>query len=91
MALAQTPPAEAKHWLKDVPKVRPGSDEHANLLAAGYGMTVEEAREIIAVREKNPAAYSIAEVRKAQALVQAIAAKPAISSARPMWKRPLAG
>lgn len=90
MALAQIP-AESVHWLKDAPTVAPGSPAHADLLAVGYQMTVEEATEIIATRAKNPAAYSIAEVRKAEALLAAFKATPRVTATRPMWKRPLSG
>ena len=90
MALADTA-QPAKHWLKDAPTVTHGTPAHADLLAVGYQMTVEEAQEIISARAKNPSAYSIAEVRKAEALVAALKAKPVVSATRPMWKRPLSG
>lgn len=88
--LAAAPaPAKAIHWLKDLPRVAHGSAAHEQLLAVGYKLTADEAREIIATRKKDPAAYSLAEVRQAEAMLAALAAKPTISATRAMWKRPL--
>ena len=89
MALAQAPAQPGKHWLKDMPKVAHGSEEHANLLAAGYGMTAAEAAEIVAARKKDPNAYSLGEVRRAQAMLAALEASPVVSAQREMWKRPV--
>lgn len=82
---------QGKHFLKDLPHVAHGSPEHEQLLSAGYGMTAAEAKEIVAAREANASAYSIAEVRKAQALLEGLKAKPVITAKRQMWKRPLSG
>lgn len=78
--MADTPKFERK-------PIKPKSPELGALLAAGYQMTVEEAREIVAARAKDPTSYSIAEVRKAQALLQAYETAPHVTARRPMWKR----
>lgn len=90
MATTQTNPgAKALHWLNDIPRVKPGSPEHATLLAGGYGLTVEDAKEIVAARKADPNSYTIPELRKAEALLAAFAAKPKVTSTREMWHRPL--
>jgi hypothetical protein len=68
--------------------VRPRTPEMANLLSAGYQMTVEEAQSIVAARKQDSTTYSIAEVRKAEALLAAYSATPKVVARRPMWKRP---
>jgi hypothetical protein len=83
------PGAKALHWFNDIPRVKPGSPEHAVLLAGGYGLTVEDAKEIVASRKADPNSYSLPELRKAEALLQAFNAKPKPTSTREMWHRPL--
>ena len=51
------------------PKVKYGSPEHAALLAAGYGMTIEQARTIIEERKKKPELWPYEEFAKAQAMI----------------------
>ena len=75
---------------KKVEVVKHGSEGHAGLLASGYGMTVEDARMTIKEREANPSTYSIAELRKAQAMIAAFEVGPKELrpiSTTPRWVR----
>lgn len=81
---------QGKHWL-DVEKVQPKSKAHEQLLAVGYGMDLAEAQEIVDGRKKDPAAYTIPELRKAQAFIEAYNAKPVVTARREMFKGPLNG
>jgi len=75
--------------LEDTIQVIPhGSQGHAELLEAGYGMTVEEAKLIIAERKENALSHPYERVQAAQAMLEALAAKkPLPSSNKPGWKR----
>ena len=68
------------------PKVKPGTQAHADLLATGYGMTVEEAQQMIAEREANPQTWPFDEVKKAKAMLAAFKAKPEVISTRLPWR-----
>ncbi len=71
------------------PKVLPGTPEMEALLAAGYGMSVEEAKKIIKERDANPVAWPLEEYRKAQALLAAYnagAREHRPSSTRQPWR-----
>lgn len=57
------------------PKVAFGSAEHAALLTTGYGFTVDEAKQIIAEREKDPHAWPFVEYQKAKAMLAAFNVK----------------
>lgn len=67
--------------------IKPGSKEHQILLESGYGMTVDEAKQIIELRQSDPATYSIDDVRKARAMLEAFKATPKIISKKPGWVR----
>lgn len=67
--------------------IRPKSTEMGNLLAAGYQMTIAEAREVIKARAEDSTAYSIAELRKAQAMLEAYETPPTVTARREMWRR----
>ena len=72
------------------PKVEFGSPEHALLLAAGYGMTIAKARQIIDEREKKPELWPYEMYEKAQAMIAAFEANPKThgpSNARQAWHR----
>lgn len=69
------------------PKIAYGSAEHEALLAAGYGMTADEAKKIIKERDADPVRWPLEEYRKAKALLSALAVKsPQPSSTRPPWR-----
>ena len=75
---------------KKVEVMKHGSEGHAALLASGYGMTIEDARMTIKERAENPSAYSIGELRKAQAMIAAFEVGPEQLrpiSTTPGWKR----
>jgi len=72
------------------PKVEFGSPEHASLLAAGYGMTIEQARTIIEERAKKPELWPYEEFAKAKAMIAAFEANPkdhGPSNTRQAWHR----
>ena len=72
------------------PKVEFGSPEHASLLAAGYGMTIAKARQIIEEREKKPELWPYEMYEKAQAMIAAFEANPKThgpSNTRQPWHR----
>jgi len=58
------------------PKIEFGSPEHAALLASGYGMTIEEARQILKERAKDPRLYPFEVEQKCRAMIAAFEAKP---------------
>lgn len=68
------------------PKIKPGSPEHAVLLASGYGMSIEEAEKIIKERDEDPVRWPLTEYRKAQAMVAAYKTKPTVISTRQPWR-----
>lgn len=55
--------------------IQPKTPEMETLLAAGYGMSIAEAREIIKTRAENPALVSLEDFRKAQAMLKAYESK----------------
>lgn len=68
------------------PMIKPGTPEHAALLATGYGMTVEKAQTIISERKKNPAIWPYEMLEKAEAMLAAYNAKPVVISTRKPWR-----
>lgn len=69
------------------PQIKPGTKGHANFLAAGYGMTIEEAETIIKERDDNPMRWPLEEYRKAKAMLAAYKAKPQVISTTPAWRQ----
>lgn len=70
------------------PMVEPGSDEHAALLASGYGMSVDTARQIVKERNKRPELWPYEKFEQAKAMLAAFEARdPQPSSKRKPWKR----
>lgn len=67
--------------------IKPGSKEHLALLEGSYGMTLEEAKIIVADWEKDHQAYPLEEVRKAKAMIEAAKATPQVIDREPGWKR----
>ena len=71
------------------PNVKLGSPEHAALLAAGYGMTIEQAETIIKERAEKPELWPYEQFEKARAMLEAFNADPkkqAPTSKRPPWR-----
>ena len=71
------------------PVVKPETPEAEAFLSAGYGgITVDQAKEIIATREKNAGLVSYEEYKQAKAFLAAYNARNLKPSAtRPGWKR----
>jgi hypothetical protein len=70
------------------PMVKYGSPEHAALLAAGYGMTIDQARQIIKEREAKPELWPYEKYEQAQAMIAAFEVKnPQPGSTRQAWHR----
>ena len=63
----------------------------AERLSIGYGMTLEEAKEIIAERKNDPNSHPYKRYRDAQAFLQAYTATPQVISTTPGWKRSRGG
>lgn len=66
--------------------VKPGTPEMESLLAAGYGMTLEEAQQIVKERDANPQMYPFDVYQKAKAFIAAYGAKPQVISDKPPWR-----
>lgn len=66
---------------------KPGSAAHIRLLEAGYGMSLDRAKEIVELYKKEPLAIPYAEVEKARAMIEASTAKPKPVSKKPAWQR----
>ena len=83
--------AEKMQALADAqPKVEFGSPEHASLLAAGYGMTIEQARTIIKERAEKPELWPYEKFEQATAMIAAFEANPKThgpSNTRQAWHR----
>ena len=72
------------------PKIEFGSPEHAALLASGYGMTIEDAKQIIKERDKDPRLWPFEKYQQAKAMLAAFNAKPSliINTKQPWRVRP---
>jgi len=68
-------------------KIEPGTPAMAERLSVGYGMTLEEAQEIIKERKADPAAHPYERYRAAQAFLEAYQARPQVIAQNPGWKR----
>jgi hypothetical protein len=71
----------------DIQPMRHGSPDHAALLEAGYGMSVADAQLVVESHKAQPGSFSIAEVRKSEGMLAALAARPKVTATRPMWRR----
>lgn len=67
--------------------IEPGSEAHQELLEMGYGMNAQRAQEIVDLSGKNPMAFPYEVRQKAQALLDALKARPVAISKYPGWKR----
>ena len=65
-----------------IQRIEPGSKAMEQYLSVGYGMTVDQAKLIIAERDKNPALWPYEEYKKAKAMLAAFDAKPVAVSKR---------
>lgn len=78
--------------LQDILKrkaIRPETKQMEAFLGVGYGLTVDEAEQVIALAKKDPLAYPIAEVRKAKAFLAAYHTAPTVVATRPGWTPPV--
>ena len=71
----------------EMSSIKPGTPAMAERLSVGYGMTLEEAREIIKERKVDPNTHPYKRFRDAQAFLQAYDATPQVVSTTPGWKR----
>ncbi|MFA5323886.1 MAG: hypothetical protein WC373_14540 [Smithella sp.] len=78
--------AKKKTSVTDVVRINPSTPEMENFLAAGYNLTVEQAKEIISEREKNPASHPYEEYRKAVAFMDAYKSTASVISTTPGGK-----
>lgn len=67
--------------------IHPGTPEMENYLAAGYGLTIDEAKTIVQEWEKDHRSWPLEEVRKAKAMLAAFNAKPRAIDTEPAWQR----
>jgi ATP-dependent exoDNAse (exonuclease V) alpha subunit len=69
-------------------RFEPGSEEQAQMLAAGYGFGEEEAKEIIKNYEGDNVSRIPYDVfMKAKAYMKALYATPSVITKTPMWER----
>lgn len=74
-------------FIEKLNRFPPQSPPALALLNAGYpDLTPERAEAIIRERAKNPATYSLDEVRQAEAFLAAWRATPQVVSTRPAWR-----
>lgn len=71
---------------KAQPMIAYGSKEHEALLSLGYKMDKAKANTIIKERDTNPAQWPYELYEKAQALLEALKAKPVVISPRQPWR-----
>lgn len=67
--------------------VKPGSPEHKTMLEIGYGMSLDDAKIIVAEWEKDHKSWPLEEYRKAKAMIEAAGAVPVAVDKTPGWKR----
>lgn len=76
-------------WEDTHKPILPGTPEMEAHLGVGYnGLTVKDAKAILAAVKENPVAYPIQEVRRAEAFLAAYAAKPKVVARREAMKLP---
>lgn len=80
------PPRVRKGPAPATQKFPPRSKELADLLASGYRMTIEEAKQIVAERDKDHTSWPFEEYRKAKAMLAAFEAEPQVISTRKPWQ-----
>lgn len=68
-------------------KIEFGSRQHIQLIEASYGLTVQEANTIVKEWRDDHRSWPLTEVRKAQAMLEIIKAKPVVIDQTPGWKR----
>lgn len=82
---------KVKKLTDTVQVIKHGSKDHFAMLEAGYEMTVDEAKQIIAEREKDPHTHPYDVYKKAKALLEASKAKPVPVSNRKHFTRSKGG
>jgi len=70
-----------------IKSIKPGSPEMEAYLSTGYGITKEEAENILAAYKENPKFADPEEVRQARGYMEALKNKPIAISTKPGWKR----
>ncbi|MFA5322350.1 MAG: hypothetical protein WC373_06710 [Smithella sp.] len=78
--------AKKKATVTDVTRILPGTPEMESFLSPAYGMTVEQAKEIIKERESNPASHPYEEYRNAKAFMAAYNSTASVISKTPGGK-----
>lgn len=69
------------------PSVKFGSPEHATLLESGYGFSIEDAKQIIAERDKDPRVWPFEVYQKAKAMLAAFnVKKPIVYNTKRPWR-----
>lgn len=76
-------------YAEHVVPVRAGTQEKAELLQVGYGMSLEEAAELVQQRTENPAAVPWEQYKAAKAMLEAFDKESTVVSSRPGWRRNL--
>jgi len=74
-------------YAEHVDVVEPGTPQAEALLAAGYGMTIEEAQQIIDERKLDPHLWPMEDYKRAKAMIEGYTASPQVIATRPGWKR----
>jgi len=64
-----------------------GTPEMARLVEQGYGFSLEDAQRMLADWEKNPQSWSLEDVKKARAMLEAYKTNPIVTDPTPGWKR----
>lgn len=67
-------------------KIEHGSEEHANMLRPAYGVTLADAKTLIAERAKDFTSVPFVEFRRARAMISSLSSKPVVTSSH---RRPL--
>lgn len=84
----KSPEAHLQELADAQPKIVQGSKGHEALLTSGYGITKEEAQQIIDEHTKDPRQWPFAETQKARAYLAALNAKKLTpSDSTPHWVR----
>jgi hypothetical protein len=66
--------------------VLPGTPAMETLVSAGYGITLEEANEIIKTRKENPGLVSYDDYKKALNMIAAYKTKPIVIDPQPGFR-----
>lgn len=70
-----------------VQNVTVGSPHHENLLSIGFGMSVEEAKQIVKERDENPLTHDYPTYVKAKSMLRQLETAPRVTSNKVPWHR----